>query len=111
MASVVVAHGHHDAHAQHGSKSWLNTYIFSTDHKVIGINYMITSLIFFGIAGVLAELMRVNLAQPGSKAFAPETFNQLTTVHGSAMIFLFTIPMLVGGFGNFLMPLMIGAPD
>jgi cytochrome c oxidase subunit 1 len=87
------------------------THIFSTDHKVIGINYMITGFIFFLIAGAAAMVIRVNLYDPGSKFVSPDQYNQFVTIHGSAMIFLFTIPFLVGGFGNFLMPLMIGAGD
>ncbi|MGH2389460.1 MAG: cytochrome c oxidase subunit I [Chloroflexota bacterium] len=103
--------GQHDAHAQHGSQSWLRKHIFSLDHKVIGINYMLSAFVFFIIAGLMAEAMRVNLAEPGSKFLAPDVYNQFSTVHGSAMIFLFTIPFLVSGFGNYLMPLMIGAGD
>ena len=110
-ATALGLDSHHDAHGQHGSQSWVRRHIFSTDHKVIGINYMITGFVFFIIAGLLAEAMRLNLAQPGSKVLAPDVFNQFSTVHGSAMIFLFTIPFLVGGFGNYLMPLMIGAGD
>jgi cytochrome c oxidase subunit 1 len=87
------------------------THIFSTDHKVIGINYMITGFIFFLLAGASAMVIRANLYEPGSKLISPELFNEFVTIHGSAMIFLFTIPFLVGGFGNFLMPLMIGAGD
>jgi cytochrome c oxidase subunit 1 len=102
---------HHDAHGHAANRSWLMTHIFSTDHKVIGINYMITGFIFFLIAGASAMIIRVNLLQPGSKAVSPDLFNQFVTIHGSAMIFLFTIPFLVGGFGNYLMPLMIGAGD
>jgi len=110
-AAVGASDIHHDPHAHGTSQSWVKRYILSTDHKVIGLNYMYTSIFFFIIAGLLAELMRVNLAQPGSKFVTPDVFNQLSTIHGSAMIFLFTIPMLVGGFGNYLMPLMIGAGD
>jgi cytochrome c oxidase subunit 1 len=112
MASVAAGVGsHHDAHEHSANRSWLMTHIFSTDHKVIGINYMITGFIFFLIAGASAMVIRVNLYQPGSKFVSPDLFNQFVTIHGSAMIFLFTIPFLVGGFGNFLMPLMIGAGD
>jgi cytochrome c oxidase subunit 1 len=112
MATAAVGMGSHDdAHAHGGSQSWIFKYILSTDHKVIGLNYMYTGIVFFIVAGLFAEVMRINLAQPGSKVLAPDLFNQLSTIHGSAMIFLFTIPMLVGGFGNFLMPLMIGAGD
>ena len=111
VATVADVHGHGHAQTQRGAWAWTKKYIFSTDHKVIGINYMITAFIFFIVAGLLAEGMRLNLAQPGSKVFSPDFYNQLYTIHGSAMIFLFTIPMLLGGFGNFLMPLMIGAGD
>jgi cytochrome c oxidase subunit 1 len=112
MATAAVeARAQHDAGARGGWQAWVRTYIFSTDHKIIGMNYIYTSLFFFIIAGLFAEVIRLNLAQPGSKVVSPEFFNQMTTMHGSAMIFLFTIPILVGGFGNFLMPLMLGAGD
>jgi cytochrome c oxidase subunit 1 len=112
MSAAAVGVGVHvDPHAQTGWQAWVKRYILSTDHKIIGLNYMYTSILFFILGGLFAELIRLNLAQPGSKVVSPELFNQLTTLHGSAMIFLFTIPMLVGGFGNFLMPLMIGAGD
>jgi len=91
--------------------SWFRKHILSTDHKVIGINYMITAFIFFIFAGLLAEFMRLNLAQPGSKFISPQTYNEFYTVHGTAMVFLFAVPIVVGGFGNYLMPLMIGAGD
>ncbi len=109
--AAVGGDAHFYPHAQSGWQAWVKRYIFSTDHKVIGLNYMYTSIVFFIVAGLFAEVIRLNLAQPGSKVVAPDVFDQLTTLHGSAMIFLFTIPMLVGGFGNFLMPLMIGAGD
>jgi cytochrome c oxidase subunit 1 len=112
MATAAIGvDSHHDAHVHGSSQSWIKRNILSTDHKVIGLNYMYSSIVFFIIAGLFAEVMRLNLAQPGSKVVSPDVFNQLSTVHGSAMIFLFTIPMLVGGFGNYLMPLMIGAGD
>ncbi len=91
--------------------SWFRRQILSTDHKVIGINYMVTAFIFFIIAGILAELMRVDLAQPGSTFVSQDTYNELYTLHGTAMVFLFAVPMGIGGFGNYLMPLMIGAGD
>ncbi len=92
-------------------RSLLQTYIFSTDHKQIGINYLVTTLIMFLIAGVMALLMRVNLAQPGSKLLSSDAYSALYSLHGSIMIWLFTIPVFVGGFGNYVMPLMIGARD
>src|SRR5436305_4525973 len=101
----------HEEHHARRHQSLIGKYLFSTDHKQVGINYMVTAFIFFIIGGILAELMRVNLVQPGSTFVDATTYNELYTMHGTTMIFLFAIPMLVGGFTNFAMPLMIGAPD
>jgi cytochrome c oxidase subunit I len=86
--------------------SWLTT----TDHKRIGILYIVTSLAFFGAGGVLALIMRLQLAQSGEHVVEPETYNQLFTMHGTTMVFLVVVPILAG-FGNYLVPLMIGAAD
>jgi cytochrome c oxidase subunit 1 len=86
--------------------SWITT----TDHKRIGILYIATSLAFFLAGGVLALLIRAQLAQSGADVVEPETFNQLFTMHGTTMIFLVVVPILAG-FGNYLVPLMIGAAD
>jgi len=106
-------HGHEEHEEHHAPKdqSLFAKYILSTDHKQVGINYMVTAFIFFIVGGFMAELMRVNLAQPGSKFLSADAYNSLFTMHGTTMIFLFTIPMMVGGFTNFVMPLMIGARD
>ena len=85
---------------------WLST----TDHKQIGILYIVTSLLFFAIAGVFALLMRAQLAQPGSQFVDEETYNQLFTMHGTLMMLFFATP-IVSGFANFLVPLQIGAAD
>jgi len=90
-----------------GLLSWLAT----VDHKKIGIMYMVMSFVFFCFAGILALLIRLQLAVPSNTLIDPQTYNQLFTMHGTTMIFLFTIPMLVGGFGNYFVPLMIGARD
>src|SRR5919201_1883585 len=90
-----------------GLLGWLTT----TDHKRIGLLYLFTSLAFFGAGGVEALLMRTQLSQPNEKLLSPETYNQLMTMHGVTMIFLFVIPMTTGAFGNYLVPLMIGARD
>ncbi len=103
--------GHGAEHHAPKNQSLFGKYILSTDHKQIGVNYMVTAFIFFLVGGLMAELMRVNLAQPGSAFLSPDAYNSLFTMHGTTMIFLFTIPMLIGGFTNFLMPMMIGAPD
>ena len=86
--------------------SWLVT----VDHKRIGILYITTSLAFFLAGGVLALLMRIQLAQPGTDFITHDGYNQLFTMHGTTMIFLVVVPILAG-FGNFLVPLMIGARD
>ena len=90
-----------------GLYEWLTT----TDHKRIGILYVVNSFIFFFLGGILALLVRTELAQPGIQFLADEhVYNQIFTMHGTVMIFMFIIPMLVG-FGNYVVPLMIGAPD
>jgi cytochrome c oxidase subunit 1 len=89
-----------------GLMAWLTT----TDHKRIGILYFINSFTFFGVGGILALLMRTELANPGTQIFAPHAYNQLFTLHGTIMIFLFIFPML-NGFGNYFVPLHIGALD
>jgi cytochrome c oxidase subunit 1 len=85
---------------------WLTT----TDHKKIGLLYLINSFAFFAIAGIFALLMRTELARPGTQIFAPHAYNQLFTLHGTLMIFLVIFPLLAG-FGNFFVPLQIGALD
>ncbi|WP_424534759.1 cytochrome c oxidase subunit I [Sphaerisporangium viridialbum] len=82
----------------------------STDHKVIGHLYLITSFAFFLIGGVMALIMRAELAQPGLEFVSNEQFNQLFTMHGTIMLLMFATP-LFAGFANELMPLQIGAPD
>ena len=85
-------------------------WITSTDHKVIGYMYLITSMMWFFIAGLMALAMRAELAVPGMQVLSLEQYNQLFTLHGTIMLFLFATPLFVG-FGNVIMPLQIGAPD
>ncbi len=82
----------------------------STDHKVIGYLYLITSFAFFLAAGFMAMLMRAELARPGLQVLSKTQYNQLFTMHGTIMLFLFATPLFVG-FGNVIMPLQIGSPD
>jgi cytochrome c oxidase subunit I len=86
--------------------SWLTT----VDHKRIGILYIWTSLIFFAAGGVLALLLRAQLATPDEQFLTKNSYNQALTIHGTTMIFLVVVPILAG-FGNYLVPLMIGARD
>src|SRR5436309_2826308 len=90
-----------------GLVGWLTT----TDHKRIGIMYFFTSLAFFGAGGVEALLIRTQLIGPNQHVLSPQAYNEAFTMHGVTMIFLFVIPMTTGAFGNYLVPLMIGARD
>ena len=92
--------------APRGWLAWLTT----TDHKKIGILYLFATFLFFILGGVEALIMRLQLAQPDSTLVNPETYNGLVTVHGTTMVFLFVVPMMAG-FGNYFVPLMIGARD
>jgi cytochrome c oxidase subunit I len=89
-----------------GIVAWLTT----TDHKRIGILYMVTTFVFFLFGGVLALVMRAQLTEPTQHLISQHTYNELFTIHGTTMIFLFVAPF---GFGlaNYLIPLQIGAPD
>jgi len=82
----------------------------STDHKLIGYMYLITSVLWFFVAGLMALVIRAELAVPGIQVVSLEQYNQLFTMHGTIMLFLFATPLFVG-FGNVIMPLQIGAPD
>jgi len=85
---------------------------WSVDHKVIGVQYMVTALFFFIVGGALAMLIRAELLTPQLDVMQSLTqYNVLFTLHGTVMIFLWVIPMLVGGFGNYFVPLMLGAKD
>src|SRR5947207_13020653 len=88
-----------------GLVGWLTT----CDHKRIGILYFFTSLAFFAAGGVEALLMRTQLIAPNSSVLGPEKYDQAMTMHGVTMIFLFVIPISIGAFGNYLIPLMTGA--
>jgi cytochrome c oxidase subunit 1 len=91
-------------------RSTLYEWVTTTDHKKIGIMYVINSFLFFFIGGLLALGVRVELAQPGLQFVTDQTYNEIFTMHATFMIFLFVIPMLAG-FGNYIVPLQIGAPD
>jgi cytochrome c oxidase subunit 1 len=118
------SHEHHDHHDHH-ELGFIRKYVFSTDHKMIGMQYGITSLIFLFFGFLLMMLLRWQLAYPGvplkivgnffegmpGGIMLPEFYNSLGAMHGTIMIFLGVVPMVVGAFGNYLVPLMVGAPD
>src|SRR5437763_17221596 len=112
------AHAHHEL-------SFVRKYIFSTDHKIIGIQFLISTLIFLAVGGTLALFVRAQLAWPHAELpiissfyspesggrMSPDFYNMLFSMHATIMIFFVIIPILAGAFGNFLIPLMIGAKD
>jgi cytochrome c oxidase subunit 1 len=115
----------HDEH-DHPQLGFIRKYIFSTDHKVIGVQYIITAMAMAVVGGVLSMLMRLQLGWPGTfwptlerifpvgfagGIMAPEFYLSLVTMHGTIMVFFLFTAILTGGFGNFLIPLQIGARD
>jgi cytochrome c oxidase subunit 1 len=125
-------HHHHDHAHDHHELGFLRKYVFSVDHKVIGVQYTVTSLVFLFLGFSLMMIMRWQLAYPGegipligqwigrnlvgiadkaTGVLSPEGYNSLGAMHGTIMVFLGIVPLAVGGFGNYVMPLQIGAPD
>lgn len=90
--------------------TFIKRWLFTTNHKEIGTLYLLFSLLMFFIGGVFALLIRAELFQPGARLLTPEFFNQMTTMHGLVMLFLAIMPAF-SGFANWMIPLMIGAPD
>src|SRR5262249_31209920 len=120
---VAMSEGHDHNHHE---LNFLRKYVFSEDHKIIGIQFLFSALIFLFIGGLLALLVRIQLAwptaeiplvgawlYPGSAGhrMPPEAYNMYFSMHASVMIFFVIIPLLTGAFGNFCIPLMIGARD
>ena len=111
----------HDSH--HKKENFIQKYIFSVDHKIIGLQYGITSLLFLLFGFSLMLIMRWQLAYPETPVpligsllgetgiLLPEIYNSLGAMHGTIMIFLGVVPLAVGAFGNYIVPLQIGAPD
>jgi cytochrome c oxidase subunit 1 len=97
----------HYLNAAYGVKSWL----FTRDHKRIALLYLVSVSVFFALGGLMAVLIRMELATPEGDFFQPDVYNRLFTMHGVLMIFFFLIPGIPAVLGNFLIPLMIGAKD
>ncbi len=91
-------------------RAWVLDWLTTVDHKKIGILYIVNSFLFFFAAGILALVVRSELAVPGMQFLDQDTYNQAFTMHGTIMLFLFIIPVL-SGFGNYIVPLQLGAPD
>jgi cytochrome c oxidase subunit 1 len=118
LPEVLAGHDGHDGHDGHGAHghedhgpSGLLKWLTSTDHKVIGLSYMITSVILFYLAGIMALLIRIQLASPDSSFLSFQQYNELFTMHGSLMLYLFAGPFAFGGLANYIVPIQIGAPD
>jgi len=105
IATHPLEHAHHDAHVG-GFRRWLTT----TNHKDIGTMYLVFSLTMFFVGGAMAMVIRAELFQPGLQLVDPNFFNQMTTMHALVMIFGAVMPAFVG-LANWMVPLMIGAPD
>src|SRR5947199_10508285 len=99
----------HEVTAPRQTKRWIE-WVVTTDHKKIGIMYLVTTFVFFFLGGIEALMMRLQLAEPNQTLLGGERFNQLVTLHGTTMVFLFVVPVMAG-FGNYMVPLMIGARD
>ncbi|MFN0154432.1 MAG: cbb3-type cytochrome c oxidase subunit I [Gaiella sp.] len=97
-------------HSGHGAHSWKDYFRVNTDHKVIGVQYAVTTFVFLAIGGLMAMLFRAELAKPGLQFMSGQDFNGFVSVHATLLIFLFMVPVFAG-LGNFVIPLMIGAPD
>ncbi len=107
------AHEHGDHHAEQG---WVSKYLFSTDHKIICFQYMFTGMALAIVAGFFSYVFRMQMAFPGVPVpgwglVTPADYNMLVTNHGAIMIFWVAMPVLIAAFGNYLIPLMIGADD
>src|SRR5689334_5572689 len=126
MSDTVAAEAALAAHAHHGELGFLRTYMFSTDHKMIGRQFLLLGLFMLLIGGTLAMMVRWELAWPETAVpgfnwipepymyqgiIPPQTYNAIFTMHATLMIFFVVMPIMVGAFGNFLIPLMIGTRD
>jgi hypothetical protein len=110
MATRTITEGVTIARRRRLSETYIGEWIMTTDHKKIGVMYIVTAFFFFLVGGVDAMLIRTQLAVPNGKVLSPEVYNQVFTMHAVTMIFLFVMPML-SGLGNYVVPLMIGARD
>ena len=109
--------------SDHHNEPFWRKYIFSVDHKIIGIQYGITSLLFLLFGFILMLVMRWNIANPGQAVpfiggllseegmLTPDKYNSFGAMHGTIMVFLGVVPLAVGAFGNYVVPIQVGAPD
>ncbi|MBM4221210.1 MAG: cytochrome c oxidase subunit I, partial [Gammaproteobacteria bacterium] len=111
MTTITQGHAAHDhAHDSHGPASGLSRWLFTTNHKDIGTLYLLFALVMLFVGGGMALVIRAELFQPGLQFVNPDFFNQMTTMHALIMVFGMIMPAFVG-FANWMIPMMIGAPD
>ncbi len=116
MTDHAHAEAHGAGHAPHAEQNWFLKYCWSTDHKIIAMQYMFTGMLMALIGGFMAYVFRMQIAYPGMNVpffghVSPDAYNALITNHGSIMVFWVAMPVLLAGFGNFLIPLMCGCDD
>jgi cytochrome c oxidase subunit I len=111
MSATAVHSGGIADHIHPEPHGFVRKYVFSLDHKIIGIQYLITGFVFLILAGSLAEIIRTQLLHANGGFVSPDVYNEVYSMHGSAMVWLVIIPLITGGFGNVIMPLQIGARD
>jgi cytochrome c oxidase subunit 1 len=111
MSATAVHAGGIADHIHAEPQGFVRRYIFSIDHKIIGIQYLITGFVFLILAGMLAEVIRTQLLHANGGFVSPDVYNEVYSMHGSSMVWLVIIPLITGGFGNVIMPLQIGARD
>ena len=110
MSHASTAHDHHDDHGHHAPTNFFKRWFTSTNHKDIGTLYLVFSLLMLFVGGAMALIIRAELWQPGLQFVDPHFFNQMTTMHALIMVFGAVMPGFVG-FANWMLPLMVGAPD
>src|SRR5262245_44167636 len=113
---MVTQHAPHEEHAHHPEQSFVSKYVLSTDHKIICFQYMFTGLSLAMMAGFFSYVFRMQMAFPGVHVpgwgiVTPAEYNMLVTNHGAIMIFWVAMPVLIAAFGNYRIPLRIGADD
>src|SRR3989454_3673152 len=97
-------------HPHERPRTGILKWLLTTDHKLIGVMYLWLAFFFFAVAGIFAMVMRAQLSAPGLHVVAPEVYNQIMSLHGTFMVFFFTIPIMAG-IANYVVPIQIGARD
>ena len=114
MAAITTSPGHHeeaDPNASYLDKKGLMGWLITLDHKRIGVMYLISVILAFALGGVFALLVRAELFTRGKTLMDADTYNRMFSLHGVVMVFFFLVPSIPAVFGNFLVPMMIGAKD